>query len=154
MRLPHFTKITKENLPKISGRYYYFMKKNGIIRVVKWFSSFSLSTYAKADVISFAKIPPNFLIWAEMAIRKVRFHNDEPAYSIILWGLFFPSEVKGLVKRGLLIPVDRVQTPKCKGWYYPSMDAYEKYILPIISVYSLDEMINLAGWNLENKDFD
>lgn len=86
----------------------------------------------------------NSMIWAEMARRKKQFHPKESWDTIILWTLHHPSEVKHLVRRGLLIPYD-TETPRCWNWYYPSIEAWEKYIEPLMK-YSLNRLLILSGW--------
>ena len=85
------------------------------------------------------------LIWAEMARRKVQFHNNDDWDKIQLWGLFFASEVKPLVDKGLLISYG--QYVKCvPGWYYPSKEGWERHIQPLISCCTLEELTKMAGW--------
>jgi len=155
-RFPVFEKLNAENLPSRGGYYYYFKRSDGLIHYIQWFPAFSLNSQFMKKYKYFAATPPHFPIWAEMARRKVRFHCDESPQSIKLWGLFYPSDVKSLVKKGLLITSDgEKEIPKCITWYYPSPEAYEKYILPLIKKYTLKNLTFLAGWIFEsNKDFD
>lgn len=86
----------------------------------------------------------NSVVWAEMARRKKTFHKSEKWDTIELWGLFFPSYVKRLVKKGLLIPVGK-ENKRCLCWYYPSEKAWEKHIKPLLSK-SMRELLILSEW--------
>lgn len=83
-------------------------------------------------------------IWAEMARRKIQFHNDENWEEIQLWGLFKWGDVSKFIKNGELL------TNYCREnrivWVRPSKEAYENRIKPLLEQYSLDSLTQMAGW--------
>lgn len=83
-------------------------------------------------------------IWAEMARRKIQFHKDEKWNEIKLWGLFLWSDVKRLLDRGLLITSMHKENHTI--WVWPSAEAWNKNIKPLIDNHTLDELTELAGW--------
>lgn len=76
----------------------------------------------------------NYSVWAEMARRKTQFHNNEAWDNIRLWGLFYRSDIKRLLSKGLLLEQggDNSYAPRCLMWVAPSREAWEKYIKPLI----------------------
>ena len=84
------------------------------------------------------------LIWAEMARRKVQFHRDEEWSQIRLWGLFRWGEVSGYLKRGELLTDMKKENRTI--WVWPSQEAWETKIKPLIEKHTLDELTRLAGW--------
>jgi len=87
-------------------------------------------------------------VWAEMARRKVRFHNDENWEDIKLWGLFYRSYIKSLVEKGLLIPHNKCYNPRCLDWYQPSANAWFNHIKPLVENETLEGLTSLAGWKV------
>jgi len=69
-------------------------------------------------------------IWAEMARRKVQFHNGEEWQNIRLWGLFNWGDISKLIKSGELITDMRKENKVV--WVWPSEESYERYIKPLI----------------------
>lgn len=86
----------------------------------------------------------NIKIWAEMARRKVQFHNDEKWNHINLWGLFNYGTVKRMLDSGLLKTGMRKENEII--WVQPSKEAWEKHIKPLIEKYNLEKLQFLAGW--------
>ena len=84
------------------------------------------------------------IVWAEMARRKLEFHRGIQWDKIKLWGLFRWSEIRYLLKEGLLI-TDMARKNKTV-WVKPSRKAWDKHIEPLIEKYSLDELNAMAGW--------
>ena len=85
-------------------------------------------------------------IWAEMARRKRRFHNNEDWDKIFLWGLFLWSDVKRQLDRGELFT--HMKKENHTIWVTPSNEAWEKKIKPLTEKYSLDELTRMAGWEI------
>ena len=83
-------------------------------------------------------------IWAEMARRKVQFHNNKDWDEISLWGLFEWQDVSRLLKTGELITTMKKENRTI--WVTPSPEAWETKIKPLIDKYTLEELTNLAGW--------
>ena len=83
-------------------------------------------------------------IWAEMARRKVRFHNIVEWDKIKLWGLFQWQDISKLVKKGKLLTDMKPENQTL--WVRPTKESWEKHIKPLIDSYSLDELTRLAGW--------
>jgi hypothetical protein len=83
-------------------------------------------------------------IWAEMARRKVQFHSNEDWNAIRLWGLFSWGTVRHLVKKGLLL-TDMAKENKTV-WVWPSEEAWNTHIRPLIEKHDLDELTTMAGW--------
>jgi hypothetical protein len=86
----------------------------------------------------------NGWIWAEMARRKVQFHNDEDWDKIRLWGLFQWGDISHLLKSGEL--TTHMKKENKTVWVLPSKEAYTTYILPLIQNNSLDDLTVMAGW--------
>ena len=84
-------------------------------------------------------------VWAEMARRKVQFHNGENWDTIKLWGLFSWGAVCSLLKSGALLAPGYTKENKTV-WCYPSPECWKNNIEPLIEKYSLDELTRLAGW--------
>ena len=84
------------------------------------------------------------LIWAEMARRKVQFHNDEEWDKISLWGLFDWYNVRRLIENGQLHT--HMKKENRVIWVTPSKAAWETKIKPLIDRYSLEELSCMAGW--------
>lgn len=87
----------------------------------------------------------------EMALRKLMFHKDENWSEIRLWGLFYAGDIRKYIDKGELISYGKYGK-RCLGWYYPSKEFYEKYILPEIELidkenYSKVELGKLRGQN-------
>ncbi len=84
-------------------------------------------------------------IWAEMARRKVQFHPNEEWDQIRLWGLFDWGAIRAQRDSGELL---------CPGytrenvtvWCQPSKEAWETKIKPLIEKYTLEELMQIAGW--------
>ena len=85
-------------------------------------------------------------VYAEIARRKVQFHANEEWQSIWLWGLFQWGEVSHMIKSGKLITNMKKENKTI--WVRPSQEIYEKHIKPLIENYTLDELIQMAGWNI------
>lgn len=83
-------------------------------------------------------------IWAEMARRKVRFHNQEDWDKISLWGLFQWGDVSQLLETGELITTMGKENRII--WVTPSQEAWETKIKPLIEQYTLDQLTELARW--------
>jgi len=83
-------------------------------------------------------------IWAEMARRKVYFHNQEDWDKISLWGLFEWQDVSPLLKTGELITTMRKENHII--WVTPSKEAWETKIKPLIEQHTLEELTTLSGW--------
>ena len=86
----------------------------------------------------------NSQVWAEMARRKVQFHNDEDWQTIKLWGLFNWGGVRHLLEKGLLITYMKKENVTI--WVTPSKEAWETKIKPLIEQYTLEELTQMAGW--------
>lgn len=73
-------------------------------------------------------------IWLDMAQRKLRFHPNKEWNEIITWGLFYPSTIKRQLARGELFESypKHIPNKRCSVWVYPSQEAWEKKIKPII----------------------
>ena len=85
------------------------------------------------------------VIWAEMARRKVRFHKDEEWETIKLWGLFNWGGFKKQRDNGeLLCP--GYERANRTAWVFPSKEAWETKIRPLIERHTLEELSKLAGW--------
>ncbi|KKK76584.1 hypothetical protein LCGC14_2862160 [marine sediment metagenome] len=84
-------------------------------------------------------------VWAEMARRKVRFHPGEDWDKIRLWGLFHWGAIKRQRDKGELITDMRRENVTI--WCWPSREAWETKIKPLIDNYSLDQLTSLAGWD-------
>lgn len=84
------------------------------------------------------------MIWAEMARRKVQFHNDEQWDEIKLWGLFDWYNVSRLIKNGQLLTHMKKENKVI--WVTPSKEAWETKIKPLTEQYTLNELSGLAGW--------
>ena len=82
-------------------------------------------------------------IWAEMARRKVQFHNTESWENIRLWGLFRWGTVSRLIEQGLLIT--DMSKENVTVWVRPSEQAYNNYIEPLLNQ-PLAELLKLSGW--------
>ena len=80
---------------------------------------------------------------AEMARRKIQFHNKENWNDIKLWGLFNWGEISTLLKKGLLITDMRKENKIV--WVTPSKEFWDKEIKPLTKK-TLDELTKLAGW--------
>jgi hypothetical protein len=84
------------------------------------------------------------VIWAEMARRKVQFHNTMRWHMIRNWGLFNWNDVSRLINDG------RLKTDMHKEnhviWVTPSEETWKTKIKPLIDKYSLDELTKMAGW--------
>ena len=83
-------------------------------------------------------------IWAEMARRKVLFHADEDWNEIRLWGLFDWNDVSRQLERGELITDMKKENKTI--WVWPSKEAWENKIQPLIEKHDLDSLTRLAGW--------
>lgn len=84
-------------------------------------------------------------IWAEMARRKVRFHNKERWDTIKQWGVFLWNEVVRQLQRGELYTDMKKENHTI--WVWPSKEAWEQKIKPLIERYSIEELTKLAeGW--------
>jgi len=83
-------------------------------------------------------------IWAEMARRKVQFHKNEKWDKICLWGLFDWDDVNPLLKTGELLTTYKKENRTI--WVWPSREAWEKNIKPLIDKYSLSQLQKRAGW--------
>ena len=83
-------------------------------------------------------------IWAEMARRKIQFHNDEPWRGIRMWGLFQWKDISRLLRRGLL--VTDMKKENSVLWVQPSEEAYHKHIEPLLEKHTLEELKQMAGW--------
>jgi len=86
-------------------------------------------------------------VWAEMARRKVQFHPNEEWQTIRLWGLFNWGDVSKFLKTGELLTTYSKENKTI--WVTPSKEAYEQHILPLIEEYDLDQLTQLAGWQME-----
>lgn len=84
------------------------------------------------------------VIWAEMARRKVQFHENEEWDKISLWGLFNWGTVSKLLNKGMLHTTMRKENKVV--WVTPSKEAWESKIKPLIESHSLAELTKLAGW--------
>ena len=84
-------------------------------------------------------------VWAEMARRKVQFHNKEKWNEIRLWLLAKPREVKKFTQEGLLHAYGG-ETPKVLNWYQPSEEAWVKYIKPLVDNFSMGDLLILTTW--------
>ena len=84
-------------------------------------------------------------LWAEMARRKVRFHNNEEWDKIKLWGLFEWGSIKKQRDNGDLSCPGYTEENKTV-WCFPSQEAWETKIKPLIEKYSLEQLTELAGW--------
>ena len=82
-------------------------------------------------------------IWAEMARRKIQFHPKENWESIRLWGLFSWGSIQGEIEKGNLINDGYTKENRIL-WVYPSKQAYETKILPLLNK-PLNELTKLAG---------
>jgi len=95
-------------------------------------------------------------IWDEMARRKLQFHRSENWDEIRLWGLFEWEDISHLLEEGLL--VTDMKSENVTVWVRPSKEAWENYIKPLTSRYTLGELTDMAGWNddenLEQEWFD
>ena len=85
------------------------------------------------------------VIWAEMARRKVQFHNNEDWDKIRLWGLFSWGAIKAQRDSGELLCPGYTRENKIV-WCQPSKEAWETKIKPLIDKYSLERLTELAGW--------
>jgi len=90
------------------------------------------------------KAQKNTIIWAEMARRKLQFHNNTNWNEICLWGLFRWGFVSHLIKSGELITGMKKENKTI--WVRPSTEAYHKNIEPLLALYTLDELTVMAGW--------
>jgi len=86
----------------------------------------------------------NYQVWAEMARRKVQFHNREKWDEIRLWGLFNWDSVRHLLDKGLLIT--HMTKENKTIWVRPSKEAWEQHIKPLIESHTLSELQAKAGW--------
>ena len=84
-------------------------------------------------------------IWAEMARRKVQFHANEDWDKIRLWGLFSWGSIKRQRDNGELLCPGYTRENKTV-WAYPSKEAWETKIKPLVEKYTLDELLVMAGW--------
>ena len=84
-------------------------------------------------------------IWAEMARRKLQFHADENWQDIKLWGLFSWGGIKRQRDNGELLCPDYTRENRTV-WVYPSKEAYEKHIKPLLDNYTLEQLSRMAGW--------
>lgn len=84
-------------------------------------------------------------VWAEMARRKVQFHNGEEWNTIKLWGLFDWTYIQKYLNSGELFSPGYTKENKTV-WAYPSQKAWEENIKPLIDAHSLDELSKMAGW--------
>ena len=73
-------------------------------------------------------------IWDEVARRKRTFHANEKPDDIHLWLLAYPGDIKRQILARDLIPLHKYPRG-CPGWYYPSIEAYEKYVKPKLIKY-------------------
>lgn len=86
------------------------------------------------------------IVWAEMARRKIKFHNNTDWQKIRPWGLFSWGCVSKLIKQGKLLAPGYSRENKIV-WVYPSEETYQKHIKPLLDKYSLNELTHMAGWN-------
>ena len=84
-------------------------------------------------------------IWAEMARRKVRFHNSEEWDTIKLWGLFAWGVIKKQRDSGELLCTGYRRENRIV-WCFPSVAAWQTKIEPLIEKHTLEELTRLAGW--------
>ena len=84
-------------------------------------------------------------VWAEMARRKLQFHADEEWQDIKLWGLFSWGGIKKQRDNGELLCPGYARENRTI-WCYPSNEAYEKHIKPLLEKYTLAELQTMAGW--------
>lgn len=89
-------------------------------------------------------------IWAEMARRKVQFHNNKEWDQISLWGLFNWGTITPLCRRGLLNR-DGYTRENRVVWCKPSQEAWEKYIKPLVDQHHLAELTAMSGWRLSRE---
>lgn len=87
----------------------------------------------------------NSEIWAEMARRKVQFHNNEDWDKIRLWGLFSWGSIKRQRDSGELLCPGYTRVNQTV-WCVPSQEAWENKIKPLIEKYDLATLTRLAGW--------
>jgi len=85
-----------------------------------------------------------YIIWAEMARRKVQFHKNEEWDKINLWGLFQWQDVSKLIAKGELLT--NMKKENHTLWVRPSKESWEKHIKPLIESHTLDDLTRLAGW--------
>ena len=78
-------------------------------------------------------------VWCEMARRYIEFHQNKDWSKIQLWGLFNKGDIKPQLENGELISYGNY-APRCLGWYFPSPEAYHKYIKPLIEHYNLTKI--------------
>lgn len=83
------------------------------------------------------------IVWAEMARRKIAFHNSEDWNKIKLWGLFSWGMVSSLIKKGELL-TDMTKENKTV-WVRPSEKAYNEKIKPLLC-HPLPSLEKMAGW--------
>ena len=86
----------------------------------------------------------NKQIYAEMARRKIQFHDSEQWNKIKLWGLFNWNTIKHLIKKGDLKTDMKAENQTV--WVTPSLQCWETKIKPLIEKYSLVELKKMAGW--------
>jgi len=84
-------------------------------------------------------------IWAEMARRKVQFHANEDWDKIKLWGLFSWGSIKRQRDNGELLCPGYTRENETV-WCYPSREAWETKIKPLIEKHTLEELTRMAGW--------
>ena len=85
------------------------------------------------------------VIWAEMARRKVQFHPNDEWSTIKLWGLFRWGAIKRQRDNGELLCPGYTRENRTV-WCFPSPEAWETKIKPLIEKYTLDELTQIAGW--------
>jgi len=84
-------------------------------------------------------------IWAEMARRKVQFHNAVEWDRVKLWGLFSWGGIKEQREKGELFCPGYTRENRTV-WCYPSPEAWETKIKPLVDKYTLEELTRMAGW--------
>ena len=100
------------------------------------------------ESIKSGRITKDTRVWAEMARRKVAFHNGENWNEIKLWGLFDWKYVEKYLKSGELLAPGYTKENKTI-WVRPSQKAWEEKIKPLIETNTLNELTKLAGWYLD-----
>jgi len=83
---------------------------------------------------------------AEMARRKVQFHEREEWGTINLWGLFAWSDISAHLKSGRYV-TDMHKENKTL-WVRPVKAEWEGYIKPLIDTHTLTELSEMAGWSI------
>jgi len=71
-------------------------------------------------------------IWLNLAIRKVKFHQNESPEDIKCWGLAFHSDIKYAISKGYIKESFGGGSKRALRWYRPTAETYTNFVEPLV----------------------